>query len=134
MANNSNQSIVPSRGIVSDLMLRARLIFSLMGDRRVSAWAKIIPLAAAAYLFFPADLSALAAPLGLIPGISAIDDAAIIGFASYLFIEVAPPAVVKEYLRQLTSQGSNNEMISNGPAANDDGEIVDGEVTDVTDK
>lgn len=136
---NSNRSIVPMPGgIVSNLTLRARLIARLIGDSRVSPWLKLIPISAVIYLLFPVDASAAAAPVGLIPGISALDDAAILGLASYLFIEFAPTEVVKEHLLKLLANLSNNDIVDNEAShpvtknKDDDSDIVDGEIREVS--
>ena len=44
-------------GVVRNVINQLKLIFRLMGDKRVSVLAKAIPLGAFAYLLFPADLA-----------------------------------------------------------------------------
>jgi len=130
---NPNRSLIPSQGgIIANLALRARLIARLMGDKRISPMLKLIPLAAAAYLIFPFDISAVTG-VGLIPGLSAIDDAAIVAMASYLFIEYAPAEVVKEHLRKLLANRSNNDMVDkeSTDAPDDNEDFIDGEITDI---
>ena len=53
--------------------------------------AKLLPIGAVLYLFVP-DLA---------PG--PIDDAAVIWLGSYLFVELCPPEVVQEHVREMTS-------------------------------
>lgn len=122
MANKTTNSITPSQGgILTELSLRAKLIFRLIADPRVSPWAKLVPIAGLIYWISPFDMI-----MG-IPGLDAVDDVAILYFAQYMFIELCPPEVVREISKQLTN---NNNIVDhiNDP----DDEIVDGEATDIT--
>jgi uncharacterized membrane protein YkvA (DUF1232 family) len=87
-----------------------------MGDNRISAFLKILPLASLAYLISPVDL----APGAIFPVIGALDDAAILWIGSTLFVELCPPGVVREHMDTL-------EMEADG----DVGEIVDAESRDI---
>jgi len=114
----SRKIVVPaSRGMTRDFVDRLKLILKLMGDSRVSPWVKLIPIGAIAYLISPIDII-----MG-IPGIAALDDAAILWIGSNLFVELCPPDVVQEHRQNL---GSNLEDSS--------GDIVDADATDVNDK
>jgi uncharacterized membrane protein YkvA (DUF1232 family) len=125
MDKKPNRGLIPSQGgMFSDLVVRIKLIARLMADRRVSPWLKLLPIGALAYLISPIDLI----PGGIAPIIGAVDDVAVVWFGASLFIELCPADVVREHMNQLTS---NNDMVDNPPP---DGEVVDGEVTDVTDK
>ncbi len=124
MNNKSPRSIIPSQGgILQELTLRTKLIFRLIGDRRVSPWVKLIPIAGLIYWISPVDLI-----MG-IPGLAAVDDVAILWFAHYMFIELCPPEVVREITSSLVI---NNNIVDDVKAQPDD--IVDGEATDVTNK
>jgi uncharacterized membrane protein YkvA (DUF1232 family) len=124
MDKKPSQSIIPSQGsVLKDITLRAKLFLGLMADRRVNPFAKLIPVAALVYLISPIDLI-----MG-IPGISALDDAAILWLGYYTFIELCPPDIVRELSKQLIS---NNTIVEEVKKQQQD-EIVDGEVTDVTD-
>ncbi len=117
---SSSRSIVPaSGGLFKDIALRTKLILRLMGDRRVSFLAKLIPVGALAYWIWPMDA------IAGIPGLSAIDDIAVLGFGMYMFIEMCPADVVREHREDLSS---NNDL-----ADEDDGDVIDGEATDVSD-
>ena len=107
-------------GVVRNVINQLKLIFRLMGDKRVSVLAKAIPLGAFAYLLFPADL----APNIALPVIGVLDDAAILWLGSYVFTELCPPAVVAEHMKELA--GNMN--------VNPQDEVVDAEATDVSDK
>jgi len=87
-----------------------------MGDRRVSGFVKLLPLASLAYLIWPFD----AIP---IPMIGVLDDAAILWIGSTLFVELCPPNVVKEHAAELSSNLDD-----------DPDDVVDAESTDVNDK
>lgn len=114
MANkNSKKLTVSQGGVLRNVVLQTKLILRLMGDRRVSAWTKLIPLGTLIYLVSPIDLI-----MG-IPGIAALDDAAIVWFGSNLFVELCPPAVVKEHMDELQSN------------LEDDDDVIDADSTDV---
>ena len=109
--------VPPQGGMLRNFVNRLKLILKLMGDKRVSPWVKLIPVGALAYLISPVDLI-----MG-IPGIDALDDAAVIWMGSTLFVELCPADVVQEHMQEL---GSNLEDSS--------GDIVDADATDISDK
>jgi uncharacterized membrane protein YkvA (DUF1232 family) len=119
MADKKSRKIIvpPQRGMIRDLVARMKLILKLMGDPRVSPWVKLIPIGAFAYLISPVDII-----MG-IPGIDALDDAAIVWIGSNLFVELCPPEVVKEHMQALESNLQNTSD-----------EIVDVEATDMSDE
>ena len=121
MANKKRGDIVVSSGggVLRDLVLRFKLILRLMGDRRVNPFLKLIPIGSLIYLVSPIDL------IAGIPGVSALDDVALVSLGAYLFIELCPPEVVQEHMQNLTS---NMDIV----AGND--EIVDAEATDLDDE
>lgn len=108
--------VSPSGGVIRDLVMRFKLILRLMGDRRVNFFVKLLPIASLAYIISPIDM------ISAIPFISALDDAAILGLGGYLFLELCPPDVVREHMKQLTS---NLDPI---PPTED---VVDAETTDL---
>lgn len=120
MADKKTRTItVPKqKGVIRDFVSNLKLIFKLMGDNRVSPWVKLIPIGALVYWISPVDL------LMGIPGIDAVDDAAVLWIGSTLFIELCPRDVVEEHRKQIDSnvQGTSGE------------EIVDAESTDVNDR
>ena len=109
--------VPPQGGMMRNFVARLKLITRLMGDRRVSTFAKLLPLASLAYLFWPADA------IPVIPVIGALDDAAILWIGSTLFVELCPPNVVKEHQAELDSNLDD-----------DSGDVVDAESTDVNDQ
>ena len=99
MPNKKRGDLVISSGggVIRDLVLRLKLIARLMGDRRVNPFIKLLPLASLAYLIWPIDL------ISVVPGVSALDDVALVSLGAYLFIEFCPPDVVQEHMQKLTS-------------------------------
>jgi len=113
--------MVPQQGgVVRNFINRTKLIWRLMGDKRVSPWVKLIPIGSLAYLLSPFDLI-----MG-IPGLDAVDDVTVLWFGSTLFVELCPPDVVQEHVKALAAN------MEGSPNAAD--EIVDVEATDVSDK
>lgn len=117
----SNITVAQQGGVVRNVINQLKLIVRLMGDKRVSVLAKIIPLGAFAYLLFPADL----APNIALPVIGVLDDAAILWLGSYVFTELCPPEVVAEHVKALSAN------MTPGTAQD---EIVDAETIEVNDK
>ena len=120
MSNKKRRDIVVSSGggVWRDLLLRLKLIVRLMGDKRVNPFLKLLPVGSLIYLIYPFDL------ISIIPGVSALDDMAIVSLGAYLFIEFCPPDVVQEHMQQLTS---NMDMVE----GNDD--VIDAETVDLDD-
>lgn len=118
MANKKSGEIMVSPGgsVLRDLVLRLKLIVRLMADRRVNPLLKLLPVASLVYLFFPFDL------ISIIPGLSALDDVAIVSLGAYLFVEFCPLDVVQEHMQQLTS---NMDIVESGD------DVIDGETVDV---
>jgi uncharacterized membrane protein YkvA (DUF1232 family) len=118
MADRRNRKVVvtPQGGMTRDVVNRLKLIFKLMGDSRVSPLVKLIPVGALAYLVSPIDVI-----MG-IPGLAAVDDAAILWLGSNLFIELCPPEVVQEHMQSI-----------GGNLMDDSGDIVDADATDIND-
>jgi hypothetical protein len=119
MDNKQPRSIIPSQpNMLADLTFRVKLIFRLLGDRRVSPLVKLLPFAGLAYWLIPLPID------NVIP---VIDDAALVWLTSYFFIELCPTEVIKEHVRELAS---NNAIVDD--MKNVDGEVVDGEARDVS--
>jgi uncharacterized membrane protein YkvA (DUF1232 family) len=127
MNKKPSQSIIPSQGgVLKDLTLRAKLMFRLLGDKRVSAWLKLIPIGALVYFISPVDLI----PGAVVPGIGAVDDVAILWLGYYTFLELCPPEIVRELAKNIIS----NSAIVDEVKEEEEGDVVDGEATDITDK
>lgn len=80
-----------NQGFIQDLVVRAKLIYKLMGDKRVNKYLKVLPVASLIYLVSPLDL------MPFLP----FDDIAIVGMGMYLFVELCPQYVVEEHLTNL---------------------------------
>ena len=118
MAKKNSGDIVlrPGGGWMRDLALRLKLIVRLMADNRVNPLLKLLPVASLVYLFFPFDL------ISVVPGVSALDDVAIVSLGAYLFVEFCPPEVVQEHMQNLSS---------NMDSAGEIDEVVDAETIDL---
>jgi uncharacterized membrane protein YkvA (DUF1232 family) len=112
-----NKVMVPQGGVLRNLLLQFKLVLRLLGDRRISLLLKIIPIGALIYLISPIDF------LMGVPGVDALDDAAVIWIGSTLFLELCPQNVVEEHRQALIS--NFNEGASE--------EVIDAESTDVND-
>lgn len=84
-------------GMVGGLIRQARLAWRLLRDARVPGWAKMIPVAGALYLLSPIDIL----PEALVPLLGEVDDVVVLMLAVKLFIDLSPPSVVREHLREL---------------------------------
>jgi uncharacterized membrane protein YkvA (DUF1232 family) len=104
---NTDLMLPPSGSGLREIVLRIKLILRLMADRRVNFFAKLIPVAALAYFVSPVDL----VPGVTLPIIGALDDAAVLWLASYLFVEFCPPQVVQEHLQALTQPVEETEIV-----------------------
>ena len=116
---NSDITVAPQGGVIRNTINQLKLIFRLLGDRRVSALAKLVPIGALAYFIMPADLL----PGLALPGIGALDDAAILWLGSYIFTELCPPEVVQEHMTALTGSTAGKDSAA--------GDVVEGETTDI---
>ena len=79
-----------------EAMRQARLAWRLFWDQRVPLWTKLIPPAALAYVISPIDIIPDVAL-----GLGQLDDIAVMLLGVKLFIELAPPEVVREHLLAL---------------------------------
>jgi len=129
MEKKPSQSIVPARGnLFKDTVLRIKLIIKLLGDGRVSPWLKILPIGGILYMLSPLDI----VPDIAFPVIGELDDLAIIWLTNHFFIELCPPEVVREHVKNLVS---NADIIEEErEKADEDNEIIDGEATDISDQ
>jgi uncharacterized membrane protein YkvA (DUF1232 family) len=78
---------------------QARLVYHLLRDPDVPIYLKLLPLAAVAYVLFPADL----AP-DLVPILGQMDDLMALLVGAKVFVEMAPPHVVERYTESLHPQ------------------------------
>jgi uncharacterized membrane protein YkvA (DUF1232 family) len=118
---------IPEGSWLREMIQQAKLAYNLMLDRRVPALAKLIPIGAVAYLFFPFDLSPDVVPL-----LGQLDDVGIMLLGFRLFFEFSPPEVVREHLKRLaqTVRGNWNVVDDAPPPPTNDGNVVDGKFRD----
>jgi hypothetical protein len=120
MSEKSNRKITVSQdgGFIQDLTLRIKLILRLMGDSRVSPFLKLMPIGSLVYLVVP-DIA-----------IGPIDDAAVIWLATYLFVELCPPAVVQEHLEALKATRKVMDSYQETSQPDVHGDVIDGEIVE----
>lgn len=110
-----------NRGLIQELLIRLKLLWLLMKDRRVSPFLKLLPIGALAYWIIPD------------PIIGPIDDATVMWLGSYLFVELCPPAIVQEHMKALRNvvPGEWRDVPGSPPKKDD---VIDGEFHDVVEK
>ena len=120
MFDKTNRKIMlpQSGGFFQELTLRIKLILKLLGDRRVNVLLKILPIGSLIYLVMP-DIA---------PG--PIDDAALIWLATYLFVELCPPDVVREHLEALKATRKVMDSYQETSQPEVHGDVIDGEIVD----
>ncbi|MBN1535879.1 MAG: hypothetical protein JW908_04025 [Anaerolineales bacterium] len=87
MNQRKERTITESKGggVFQSFAGTIKLVIKLMADRRVNPLLKLLPIGTLVYLVVP-DIM-----------IGPLDDAAVIGLGTYLFIELCPPDIVKEH-------------------------------------
>ena len=121
MADKKSTEIIaaPQSGMIHNIVVRTKLVLRLMADPRISPWVKLLPIGSLIYVLSPIDII-----MG-IPGLDAVDDAAVIGLGYYFFIEMCPPGVVQEHLKAIEGVIEEEKETT---ASND---VIDGEATDI---
>jgi len=117
MTQKAPSSITARIGFFQKIWLEVKLVLRLMKDKRVNPLVKLLPLAAFIYWIVP----------DLVPG--PVDDALVMWFGFYLFIELCPPEVVEEHRRALISVIPGEKHESSTEDA--DPQVVDGEFHDL---
>lgn len=126
---DKKQSILnQDKGFFQDLILRAKLILRLMGDRRVNFLLKLLPVGALVYLVSPIDIL----PGAVLPVIGALDDAAVIWIGANLFVSLCPDDVVQEHMNALRKVVSANWKDASPDEVK--GEIIDAKASDANAK
>ena len=85
---------------LKDFFRQLRLAWCLFWDGRVALWTKLIPPVVLVYVILPIDIFPHFPPREL----KRLDDVAIVLLGIRLFIELAPPEVVREHLESLGVQ------------------------------
>lgn len=115
MAEKKDREITSHKGggFFQSISINLRLVIRLMLDSRVNFFLKLIPFVSVIYFVFP----------DILPG--PIDDAVIMGVSFYLFIELCPPEIVEEHMRELTRTIEGEAREADNQI--DDEDIVDAE-------
>jgi len=100
--------VAHTAGFLGNLVSQSRLVWRLFRDRRVSGWVKLIPIAGLAYLLSPIDLL----PDLLLPGLGELDDLTVILVSLKMFVDLAPPELVREHLNSLMKRAAKNQPSS----------------------
>ena len=116
----------PRLGFLQNLLMQIKLIFRLMGDKRVSIFLKLLPIGALIYLVSPVDLI----PGALFPIVGGLDDAAVLWLGATLFVNLCPDEIVKEHLQalQLGLTGTWQET----PEQDENDEVIEVDAHEVT--
>ena len=118
--SNQKREIQPvSLGFVADVLRQLRLAWRLLLDSRVPLWLKTI---------VPASLLYLVSPLDFLPdvmvGLGQLDDLAVLILGVKLFIELCPPAIVREHMQELLGE-ANWRVEPNAPTASTPPQVID---------
>lgn len=98
---------------LKDFLRQVQLTWRLLWDGRVPLWTKVIPPAVLAYVISPVDLLPDFPPMGL----NQLDDLAVVLLGVRLFIELAPPEVVREHLEALGVRTEEWRVVDEDEAA-----------------
>lgn len=93
----STTAVDETASTMGGVVKQARLAWRLLRDARVPGWAKLIPVFGLLYLLSPIDLI----PEAVLPLVGEVDDIVLLLLAVKLFIDLSPPGVVREHLRDL---------------------------------
>jgi uncharacterized membrane protein YkvA (DUF1232 family) len=109
-----------SPGIFGEIAPRIKLVLRLLADPRVNIFVKLIPFTSIIYFFLP-DLV-----------IGPLDDAAVLGIAFSLFVELCPPEVVEEHLQRLRAEAQRRASTPSDRKALEE-DIIEGEYYEIKD-
>lgn len=103
MSEQTKRTGNPDPNAISKLFSRGRLVWRLLGDRRVPVILKTLPVLTLLYVLSPVD----AIPEFLLPALGplvALDDIAVILLGLNFFVRLAPPDVVSDHERGMAAQ------------------------------
>jgi hypothetical protein len=113
MSDKEDRKIIPTEGgIFNNLAVQLKLIFRLMGDKRISPLLKLLPIGSALYFVIP-DLV-----------LGPLDDVAVIWLGTYVFVELCPPEIVEEHKAALRGQALPGDSPGSQPGKDD---VIEGE-------
>jgi uncharacterized membrane protein YkvA (DUF1232 family) len=107
---------------IQDAARQARLAWRLFWDQRVPLWTKVIPPIALGYVLFPVDIIPDVAL-----GLGQLDDVAVLLLGLKLFIELAPPDVVREHLRELGAHIKEWRVVEDEAGDGEPSVVIEGE-------
>ena len=102
---SSPRNVDDTAGLLAEIFRQGRLILRLLGDSRVPAWLKAIPIGGVLYALSPIDL----VPDAFI-GFGQLDDVAILLLGFKLFLDLMPRDILAEHQTNMASnQGKPDE-------------------------
>lgn len=114
---NALKRVANAGRLLSEVSVRVRLWWRLIGDPRVPETLKLLlPALAVVYLLWPADLLT-----DIVPLLGQIDDVGLLLLAMSLFESLAPRHIVEEHLSQL-----RRPRVRQQPKQAE-GDVIDGE-------
>lgn len=99
---------------------QTRLAWRLFWDQRVPLWTKLIPTGALVYVIAPDFV-----PAALLPVVGTLDDIAVFLLGIKLFVDLAPPDIVREHLRALGAHVKEWRVVEEGE--NEPSVVIEGE-------
>jgi len=96
----SPSNLQETEGFIKGLIQHVRLVWRLLKDSRVPGWIKLVPLTGLLYVLSPIDLI----PDLMLPVLGELDDLAIVILSLKSFIELSPPAIVRQHLDELAGR------------------------------
>jgi len=115
---------IPEGNFFRETIQQLKLVYNLMLDERVPALTKLIPVLSVGYLLFPVDVLP-----DIFVGLGQLDDLAVVMLGLRLFLELAPPEVVREQLKRIVQSGHwsvADNPTSGGDQPNADGDVIEG--------
>lgn len=119
---------IPEGNFFREAVQQLKLVYNLLLDERVPALTKLIPLLSVGYLFFPVDVLP-----DIFIGLGQLDDLAVVMLGMRLFLELAPPEVVREQLRRIVQSGHwsvTDNPTSGGDKPKGNGDVIEGSYRD----
>jgi len=116
---SSRPALPTDTGLVQNIIKQLRLAWRLLLDGRVPFVTKLVPLGTMLYILWPVDFMP-----DLLPGLGQLDDLATLALGIKLFIELAPPAIVQEHLREIEAVTTTWRIVEDEPHKGD-GHVIE---------
>jgi uncharacterized membrane protein YkvA (DUF1232 family) len=104
-------------GFFQEIWEQIRLVFSLLRDRDVPLYLKVVPFLGIAYMILPPDIIP-----DFIPVLGQLDDLTILLIGSKMFIELAPQDVVARHIARM--RGILSPAVGEGQTADKEPTII----------